>query len=211
MSPTHKRRNPSVKPHRSHNVKMSRGLVRIIAGEHRGRRLPVLVHEGLRPTGDRVKETLFNWLMNAVSDSHCLDMFAGSGSLGIEALSRGAAHVVFIENDKSVAQQINTNLKTLREEPSASVINNSALTYDFAPCANLPNTPFNIVFIDPPFGKEMVLNGINQLLHHNMLAANAYIYVETGHNDRYDLPIQFTLVKELKTSQVNACLYQFGE
>jgi 16S rRNA (guanine966-N2)-methyltransferase len=205
MSPTPKRRKSSIHAHRSKNVKTSRGLVRIIAGEHRGRRLPVLVHEGLRPTGDRVKETLFNWLMSAVNKANCLDMYAGSGSLGIEALSRGALHTVFIEQDKVVAQQINTNLDTLRETNNATVLNTNALTYSFS---DMANGQFDIVFIDPPFGNEMIKNSINKLVTDNMLANNAYVYIETGHNDRYDMPAQFLLIKDIKTSQVNACLYQ---
>ncbi|MFT6269029.1 MAG: 16S rRNA (guanine966-N2)-methyltransferase [Alphaproteobacteria bacterium] len=206
MSPTPKRRKPSSNPHRSKNVKTSRGLVRIIAGEHRGRRLPVLVHEGLRPTGDRVKETLFNWLMSSVNQAHCLDMYAGSGSLGIEALSRGALHTVFIEQDKVVAAQIIENLATLRETDNATVLNTNALTYRFIDNAT---KQFDIVFIDPPFGKEMISNSIKKLLTESMLAPNAYVYIETGHNDRYEMPVQFLLIKEIKTSQVDACLYQF--
>jgi 16S rRNA (guanine966-N2)-methyltransferase len=205
MSPTPKRRKPSTPSHRAKNVKSSRGLVRIIAGEHRGRRLPVLVHEGLRPTGDRVKETLFNWLMTAVNQAICLDMYAGSASLGIEALSRGAKYAVFIEQDKTVAKQITDNLTTLREIENASVINNSALNCDFATGAV---SQFNIVFIDPPFGKDMVATSINNLITQNCLHENAYVYVETGHSDNYIMPTQFSLVKELKTSQVNARLYQ---
>lgn len=202
MSPTPKRRKPSAQSQQQKNTKTSRGLVRIIAGQHRGRRLPVLMSEGLRPTGDRVKETLFNWLMAAVSQAHCLDMFAGSGSLGIEALSRGAAHTVFVEQDRSVAAQISDNLTTLRETEKATVFNTSALTHDFG------GQQFTIVFIDPPFGKDMVKASIEKLLQDDLLAERAYIYIETGHRDNYDFPADFILQKEIKTSQVNARLFQ---
>ena len=210
MSPTHKRRNTSSHASGTKNSKMSRGLVRIIAGEHRGRRLGVLVHEGLRPTGDRVKETLFNWLMSAINNATCLDMFAGSGSLGIEALSRGAGYTVFIEYDKAVAQQINTNLATLRETHKASVVNTNALTHPFSQASETAGKQFDIVFIDPPFGKDMVSKSLHKLMEENILADNAYIYIETGHNDKYALPAQFRLLKELTTSQVSACLFQFS-
>jgi 16S rRNA (guanine966-N2)-methyltransferase len=209
MPPTSKRRKPTTTVNRSKNVKTSRGLVRIIAGQHRGRRLPVLIHEGLRPTGDRVKETLFNWLMSALSQASCLDMYAGSGSLGIEALSRGAKHTVFIEQDKKVANQIVENLATLRETENAMVLNDNSLNCDVNVLT--PNsTPFDIVFIDPPFGKGLVEKSLAKLLADKLLTPNAYIYLETGRHDKYELPIQFTLVKQLKTSQVNACLYQLA-
>ena len=87
-------------------VQNAKGEVRIIAGLWRGRKLPVLNAEGLRPTGDRVKETLFNWLMPYIVNSHCLDCFAGSGSLGFEALSRQAKQITFLELDKTVANQL---------------------------------------------------------------------------------------------------------
>jgi 16S rRNA (guanine966-N2)-methyltransferase len=203
MSPTPKRRNSQ----RTKNVKTSRGLVRIIAGTHRGRRLPVLVHEGLRPTGDRVKETLFNWLMSALNQAQCLDMFAGSGSLGIEALSRGATHTVFIEYDKTVATQITQNLLTLGELDNATVHHSNALTHDFSSHAA---KQFSLVFIDPPFANDMVNKSINKLLTDDLLLDQAFIYIETGHSDSYQLPTQFVQIKELKTSQVNARLFQFN-
>ena len=186
-------------------AKTSRGLVRIIAGTHRGRRLPVLVSEGLRPTSDRVKETLFNWLMNHVSGAHCLDMFAGSGALGIEALSRGAASLVFIEQEQTVANQLNDNLCTLREADKSKVLCASAFTQSFNNTA-----PFNIVFIDPPFGKNMVEQSIALLQNEGVLAENAFIYIETGHNDEYTVPSNFSSVKQLKTSQVFAHLFQLN-
>lgn len=185
--------------------KASRGLVRIIAGTHRGRRLPVLISPGLRPTSDRVKETLFNWLMSSVSNSVCLDMFAGSGALGIEALSRGASKVVFIEQDKTVAQKVTENLTTLREIDKAEVHCTSALTHTFD-----ASVKFNVVFIDPPFAQKMVEQSIDVLLNNDLLAKSAYIYIETGHNDLYEVPSNLSLVKQIKTSQVFACLFQFN-
>lgn len=195
------------------NIKTSRGLVRIIAGTHRARRLPVLVHDGLRPTGDRVKETLFNWLMGEIEGAVCLDMYAGSGSLGIEALSRGAKHVVFIEQDKTVAKQINDNLATLRETDNARVLIQSALSdnsFTTPPLNDTQPAPlkFDIVFIDPPFGLDMVAKSIEKLINEEHVSANGFVYIETGHNDQYQVPVNFELVKQIKTSQVLASLYQ---
>lgn len=206
MSPTPKSRKLSSPVHRSKSVKTSRGLIRVVAGEHRGRRLPVLMHEGLRPTSDRVKETLFNWLMSSVSHANCLDMYAGSGSLGIEALSRGATAALFIEQDKTVAQQISTNIVTLRETNNAIVVNANALTLDFS---TLPGPPFDLVFVDPPFGHDMLAKSIEKLLSDKLLSPNAFIYIETGHADQYPVPAAFILMREMKTSQVDARLYQF--
>lgn len=185
--------------------KTSRGLVRIIAGTHRGRRLPVLVSEGLRPTSDRVKETLFNWLMTHTTGAKCLDMFAGSGALGIEALSRGAAHVTFIEQEKTVAEQLNNNLVTLREADKAEVVMGNAYSHEFDNAE-----AYNIVFIDPPFGKEMVEKSINILLSSKILSPNALIYIETAHSDEYAVPSCFSLVKQIKTSQVFAALFELN-
>jgi 16S rRNA (guanine(966)-N(2))-methyltransferase RsmD len=106
------------------------GQVRIIAGEWRGRRLSVATREGLRPTGDRVRETLFNWLAPHVPGARCLDLFAGSGALGIEALSRGAAHCLFVDNDAAVATTLRGELDllgagkraTLRRAPAHAVL-----------------------------------------------------------------------------------------
>ena len=108
---------------------ITKGEVRIIAGLWRGRKLPVLPSQGLRPTGDRVKETLFNWLMPYIVDSECLDCFAGSGSLGFEALSRQATKVTFLELEKAVAQQLSKNIQTLKCADRAQVVNQNSLHF----------------------------------------------------------------------------------
>ena len=119
-------------------VQNAKGEVRIIAGLWRGRKLPVLNAEGLRPTGDRVKETLFNWLMPYIVDSHCLDCFAGSGSLGFEALSRQAKQVTFLELDKTVANQLKKNLQTLKTTTEqAQVINQNS--FSLCMCCEMSN------------------------------------------------------------------------
>lgn len=188
----------------TNSSKNSKGLVRIIAGFHRGRRLPVLVSEGLRPTSDRVKETLFNWLMLSVQGSVCLDMFAGSGGLGIEALSRGAAKVVFMENAKTIAAQLEKNISVLKETEKAIVLCDNALN------AKLHETPFDIVFIDPPFGKSLIQSSINKLIENKALQNGAYIYIESSHDDEYAVPESFEPIKHLKTSQVHACLFKYN-
>ncbi|MEG3768789.1 16S rRNA (guanine(966)-N(2))-methyltransferase RsmD [Alteromonas sp. 14N.309.X.WAT.G.H12] len=151
--------------------KQKPGNVRIIAGQWRGRKLPVADIDGLRPTTDRNKETLFNWLMGDLHDARCLDVFAGSGGLGFEALSRYAKHCTFIEYDRAVAEQLTQNTRIL--EADAKVIQGEALK-------TLPtlDEAFDIIFIDPPFNKNLATPAIQQILQHNLIKPDGVIYVE---------------------------------
>ncbi|WP_314878593.1 16S rRNA (guanine(966)-N(2))-methyltransferase RsmD, partial [Haemophilus parahaemolyticus] len=170
------RKTPNSKPQKQTSKAM--GEVRVIAGLWRGRKLPVLNAEGLRPTTDRVKETLFNWLMMDVANARCLDCFAGSGSLGIEALSRQAQAVVFLEKFANAAQQLKKNLASLKTD-KGTVINTDTLTY----LSQKNSTePFEIIFIDPPFHHNFVPQVLTLLQQNNWLAENALIYVETEKN-----------------------------
>ncbi|ARU65353.1 16S rRNA (guanine(966)-N(2))-methyltransferase RsmD [Histophilus somni] len=182
----------------------NKGEVRIIAGLWRARKLPVLNSTGLRPTGDRVKETLFNWLMPHIVDSNCLDCFAGSGSLGFEALSRQAKNVTFLELDKTIANQLNKNVAILKCT-NANVINQNSLHY-----LNKTQTEphFDIVFIDPPFYFNLAEQAIKLLVQHNWLHANALIYVETEREKTLTTPANWQLLKEKNTKQVSYRLYQ---
>ncbi|HDL6012941.1 TPA: 16S rRNA (guanine(966)-N(2))-methyltransferase RsmD, partial [Mannheimia haemolytica] len=175
------------------------GEVRVIAGLWRGRKLPVLNAEGLRPTTDRVKETLFNWLMHDIAHSRCLDCFAGSGSLGIEALSRQAQAVVFLEKFANAANQLKKNLQALKSE-QGSVIHTDTLAY----LAQKNNgEPFNIVFIDPPFHQGFVPQVLNLLAENNWLAPNAILYVETEKNHPpLELPQGWQILKEKAAGMV---------
>lgn len=181
------------------------GEVRIIAGLWRGRKLPVLNAEGLRPTTDRVKETLFNWLMNDIAHSRCLDCFAGSGSLGIEALSRQAKAVVFLEKFANATKQLKQNLQTLKTE-NGSVIHTDTLSY----LAQKNNgEPFEIVFIDPPFNQGIVPQVLKLLVQNNWLTENAILYVETEKNHPLlQLPENWLVLKEKTTGIVTSRLIQ---
>nr|WP_328730966.1 16S rRNA (guanine(966)-N(2))-methyltransferase RsmD [Halomonas azerica] len=123
------------------------GKLRIIGGDYRRRQLPVLNSPGLRPTPDRIRETLFNWLGQSLYAQRGLDLFAGTGSLGIEALSRGASDLVFVERARRVADQISANLATLGAE-HGQVLNVDVDTY-----LAQPGSPFDLAFLDPPFIK----------------------------------------------------------
>jgi 16S rRNA (guanine966-N2)-methyltransferase len=146
--------------------------LRIIGGEWRGRRIRFPGKGGIRPTPDRVRETLFNWLAAAVPASRCLDLFAGSGALGLEALSRGAASATFIERDRE-------NSASLRETAAllasgrASVIQADALAW----LAGAPSA-YDIVFLDPPFNAGILAESMRLLESRGWLAREAYVYIE---------------------------------
>ena len=184
------------------NKKSATGQIRIIAGKHRGRKLPVLMAEGLRPTTDRVKETVFNWLMPYIPQTHCLDCFAGSGGLGFEALSRGAKKVMLIELNKAAAKQLQEN-KTLLAADELTIINNDALSF-----LQQTNEVFDVVFIDPPFRKALVTQTATAL-NKGKLSENAIIYVEMEVESQQQLPSNWQLLKEKTAGQVIYQLYQY--
>ncbi len=190
----------------------SAGQIRIIAGKHRGRKLPVLMAEGLRPTTDRVKETVFNWLMPYIHQANCLDCFAGSGSLGFEAMSRGAAKVTLVELNKAAAKQLQAN-KTLIKANNIFVHQDDALNFLRIKSPKLEQSdkeyqPFDLVFLDPPFRKNLVEQSA-QLLNHYGLVDEALIYVEMEVESTQILPTNWRLMKEKIAGQVVYQLYQY--
>lgn len=179
------------------------GFVRIISGQWRGRKLPVKEVDGLRPTTDRVKETIFNWLAADVRDSRCLDLFAGSGALGLEALSRFAKHVTFIELDKSAALQIKNNLATL------SATQGQLLQMDAVSFLQGPATPFDLVFLDPPFRRDLLPQVCQLLEERGWLADNALIYLEREKEMAdLSLPSHWQCLKDKQAGQVCYQLYR---
>lgn len=179
------------------------GEVRVIAGRWRGRKLPVLAADGLRPTTDRMKETLFNWLMMDVAHARCLDCFAGSGSLGIEALSRQAQAVVFLEKLPAAAQQLKRNLAQL-QCTNGSVCHTDTLRYL---AQKNSDAPFDIVFVDPPFHQGLVPPVLAHLIENGWLANGCLLYIETEHNHApLPFPPNWQLLKEKTAGQVVARL-----
>jgi len=187
---------------KQHNKKPQVGSIRIIAGKHRGRKLPVLMADGLRPTTDRVKETVFNWLMPYMHKAHCLDCFAGAGSLGFEALSRGAEQVTLIELNKAAAKQLQTN-KALLKADKLTIKHSDALKF----LSNKPEQTFDVVFIDPPFRQNLV-SQTARLLTQGWLNKQALIYVEMEAEGEQVLPDNWQLLKEKLAGQVVYRLYQ---
>jgi 16S rRNA (guanine966-N2)-methyltransferase len=181
------------------------GSIRIISGKWRGTKLPVTDVNGLRPTTDRNKETLFNWLMPYIKDATCLDVFAGSGGLGFEALSRYAKSVLMFELDKKAFQQLLLNLQKLQvTSEQGKVMQGDALIH-----LSRLTEPFDIVFIDPPFHQNLVPTTIQRLHEQKLIAHQGLIYIECElqHAD-YLVPESWHLLKQLQSSQVSARLYQ---
>lgn len=178
------------------------GQIRIIGGLWRGRKLPVPDSTGLRPTTDRVRETLFNWLAPDIQGARCLDCFAGSGALGLEALSRHAASVTLLELERPVAQQLEKNLATLGAN-TGRVVNTNTLQF-----LAQRGEPHDLVFIDPPFRKGLLEQTIEQLESGGWLADEALIYVESEvENGMPPVPVSWQLHREKIAGQVAYRLY----
>lgn len=187
----------------------SKGEIRLIGGQWRGRRLKVHDKDGLRPTTDRLKETLFNWLMTDVRGAKTLDCFAGAGSLGFEAASRGAETVMCFELNKQAAQQLKDNCQLLNASHQITVKQG-----DFFKNVKNIDTPFGLVFIDPPFHKNLVEPTIKSLLENTLLEPGTLVYIEQEQDAPFDLESsewqsQFALLKNKDAGQVKAQLWEY--
>jgi 16S rRNA (guanine966-N2)-methyltransferase len=177
------------------------GRVRIIGGSLRGSKLEVADVHGLRPTPDRVRETLFNWLMPVIEGARCLDLFAGTGALGIEALSRGAAHVDFVESDVQLARLLRENLARLKQ---AGTVSQSAASRFIESAGG----EYDVVFLDPPFGDDLWDRAMASLEMHRRLTPSAWIYVESPENHTVSAPANWTPHREGHAGAVRFTLYR---
>ncbi len=180
------------------------GRVRIIAGSLRGSRIDVPTAPGLRPTSDRVRETLFNWLAPTLPGARCLDLFAGSGALGFEAASRGAAEVVMVERDPALAAQLRAVAQRL-QVGSARIENLDALAW----LARSPPLRYDIAFVDPPFAAGLLDASLAALDPH--LADEAWIYVECASGQAPLVGADWNLHREGATREVRYALYRRGQ
>jgi 16S rRNA (guanine966-N2)-methyltransferase len=175
-----------------------RNSVRIIGGAWRGRRVHFADMPTLRPTPDRVRETLFNWLQHSLAGTRCLDLFAGSGALGLEALSRGAAEVVFVEQFPAAARTLQEQLVRLGGEGKGRVMEMGAARF-----LRTPAKPFDIVFLDPPFGKNALAEYVPMLDSGSWLTPSGLVYLE---NERIaglpQLPAHWELLKSKSAGEV---------
>jgi 16S rRNA (guanine966-N2)-methyltransferase len=182
--------------------KTAAGRVRIIGGSLRNSRLDVPDLPGLRPTPERVRETLFNWLAPVIDGTRCLDLCAGTGALGIEALSRGAAGVQFVERDARAAQVLRANLARLKADAGQVAVLDAGLF--------LQGTaqPYDLVFLDPPFALDLWLALARQLEQGGWLAARGWVYVESPRGDAPVLPPNWQLHREGLAGEVRFALYR---
>jgi 16S rRNA (guanine966-N2)-methyltransferase len=179
------------------------GKVRIIAGRLRGSRIVVPDRPGLRPTPDRVRETLFNWLAPVIEGARCLDLFAGTGALGIEALSRGAASCTFVESDRELARRIEDDIARLVAGAARVVA-----TYAGSMLAGASPQRFDVVFLDPPFPANLWEAIAARLERDGWLAEGAWIYVESPAEARIALPATWRLHREGQAGSARHALYR---
>jgi 16S rRNA (guanine966-N2)-methyltransferase len=177
-------------------VNQAANQVRIIAGHWRGRKLSFAPVAGVRPTPDRVRETLFNWLNPLVREARCLDLYAGSGALGIEAASRGASSVVLVDSDSQVVACLREQLQLLQ----ASQIR--VVQSTVADWLSSPAELFDIVFLDPPFRKGLLPACMHALESGGWLAADARVYIEAESCLELQLPDNWELTRSKRAGQV---------
>jgi 16S rRNA (guanine966-N2)-methyltransferase len=181
-------------------VNLNKGKIRIIAGEYRGRRIAVPARPDLRPTPDRVRETLFNWLGQWLDGLACLDLFAGSGALGFEAASRGAARVVMVENDRAVLAQLERAKEELKAR-QVEIVSGDAFEY-----LKTARAAFDVVFLDPPFRQHAAAAALERLPAR--LARGARIYVEAP--SPLEAPAPWRELRRSRAGQVSFQLLEWA-
>ena len=184
------------------NAQPVQGRVRIIAGDWRGRRIAIPDGTAVRPTPDRVRETLFNWLQGLLAGARCLDLYAGTGALGFEALSRGAAEVAFVERDAALVEALRATAQQLKATPE--IVRRDALAYLREPAAER----FDVVFLDPPYSEPIA--PLLELLP-PWLAPNALVYVERGRGEGLPELPSAQWVKRSRAGAVDYGLLRFGD
>ncbi len=185
------------------------GTLRIIGGEWRRRIIQFDSAAGVRPTPDRVRQTLFDWLAPLIEGAHCLDLFAGSGALGLEALSRGAAHVTFVESAARPVEMIRAALEKLGGTGRANVVASDALSFLSASLLPPPASRyFDAVFLDPPFDAGLLKPALERLPP--LLKPDNRVYLEYREGNHFTLPSGYTLLREKKAGQVSYALATFS-
>lgn len=183
------------------NPHKSEGRIRIIGGKWRGRQIKVLTHQGLRPTPDRVRETLFNWLAMHIVGAKCLDLFAGTGALGFEALSRGAKQVIFVDKYPPIIESIANTAKLLQATESCEFHRASAISF-LEPIKD-NNPPFDIIFLDPPFGTPLLSQSIAALAGSTLVNNRTLLYIESPLPlTESDLPEQWEIIRAKTAGEV---------
>jgi 16S rRNA (guanine966-N2)-methyltransferase len=174
------------------------GKVRIIAGKWRGRKLDVIDSPGLRPTPDRVRETLFNWIQQEIVAARCLDLFAGTGAFAFEALSRGAAEVIMVESNPKIVESLKQHAETLGSE------NHTIQLADALSWLKQGIKGFDIIFLDPPFGQGYIEKCCAIIIEESLLNDNGMVYIESEKD--LSLPDGWTIKKQTKAGKVQSML-----
>jgi 16S rRNA (guanine966-N2)-methyltransferase len=186
----------------SENKKTPPGRLRIVAGNWRSRVLEIADVPGLRPTSERVRETLFNWLAPRIQGARCLDLFAGTGALGFEALSRGAAAVTFVEKSRLASRVLQANAGKLGAA-GATIKHCDALDFLRAPDAQT----YDIAFVDPPFAENLLAEACSRLAAAGVLADGAVVYLEQGREQELpNFPSGWEILKNKTAGNVRYCL-----
>lgn len=173
--------------------------LRIIGGQWRGRKIQFEDLPTLRPTSDRVRETLFNWLAYFIPGSQCLDAFAGSGALGFEALSRGAKKITMLDQNPKIIHRINESIEKLNCKQWVDLIQTDSIKW----LKQQSEVSYDIIFLDPPYQSRLLLPSCNLIKKNQMIKPNGYIYIETDKNfELSQLPKEWKLIKHKKASQV---------
>lgn len=192
---------------RNTTIKIQRNQLRIIGGDWRGCKLDFPDAQGLRPTPDRVRETLFNWLMPVIHGARCLDLFAGSGVLGLEALSRGAAGVVLVDSQPRVIAALQKNLDFLQVGTRAQLQQSDALAY-----LNQLNDSFNVIFLDPPYHQNRLQPCIDSLYEQGALSQQGYLYFEASRDGNLpELPAAWMVHRQKTAGQVSYYLLRHAD
>lgn len=214
---------------KTHQAKSAAGDVRIIGGQFKRRIVSFIEADGLRPTPDRLRETLFNWLLADIHGAHVLDSCAGSGVLGFEALSRGAAHTTFIEVNTAQSNMLRQSAEQLRLDTAAYTVITGTAEQVLSQHQPI-EYPFDIVFIDPPYAQDLWQPILTALITRNLIDTNTLIYLEADKdlveqlkqleerlNGNQDAQLEtsqqticFECLKQTKVGQVVAGLYRLS-
>lgn len=194
-----------MKGHNIVDMSKRQATTRIIAGNYKGTKLTFKPNKTLRPTESKTKETLFNWLLNDLHEKRCLDMFAGTGALGLEALSRGAKEVVFFEKQENLSSSLESVVKKLGIKNNCRIINANSTTFDFTKL----ESKFDIIFLDPPFHKNLIQKSLDAIHRNEILAEKGLVYIECEKDlDLEMIETNLSLVKQSKGGETKFYLYE---
>ena len=181
--------------------------LRISGGNLRGKKIPFEFKDSLRPTSSKLKEILFNWIQFEIHDCICLDLFAGSGSLGIEAISRGSPKVIFVELNKKNYLSLSTNIKNLGIKNKCKIFFKDAFSW----IKNYDFSEIDIIFLDTTFNKGYEIKILNQLLKKTNLKSSCKIYLEYSKYNDLEIPKEFNVIKQKDVGDVKALLLMKDE